>query len=58
MTKDLAWTAVNDLNGGTEEKLAEVWIAEATKIGRPEEQFTAEDWMCVKNAVLKQTSKF
>lgn len=59
-TKDSAWTAVNELKGAdvTDEKLAEVWIAEATKIGKPEDQFTADDWHTVKEAVHAVTSKF
>ena len=42
----------------TDDRLAEVWVAEAAKIGKPEEQFTAEDWRLLKEAVLKRTAKF
>jgi hypothetical protein len=57
-TKDSAWTAVNEACGVSDEKLAEVWIAVATSLGKPEEKFTAADWKAVKDAVLVQTSKF
>ena len=42
----------------TDEKLAEVWVAEATKIGKAEDQFTPEDWATVKTAVQNQTATF
>jgi hypothetical protein len=59
-TKDSAWASVSELKAKTitDEKLAEVWIAEATKIGKPEDQFTSADWVTVKDAVLKQTGVF
>jgi hypothetical protein len=57
-TKDSAWAAVNQMNGESDEKLAEIWIVEATKIGKPEDQFTPTDWATVKNAVLDQVSRF
>jgi hypothetical protein len=60
MTKDSAWAAVNDMKAATvtDEKLAEVWVAEATKIGKAEEQFTPVDWWNLKEAVLAATAKF
>jgi len=59
-TKDSAWASVSELKQKdiTDEKLAEVWIAEATKIGKAEDAFTADDWKTVKEAVLKQVSVF
>ena len=59
-TKDSAWASVSELKQKdiTDEKLAEIWIAEATKIGKPEDAFTADDWKTVKEAVLKQVSVF
>jgi hypothetical protein len=58
-TKDSAWAGVSgDLKDVTDEKLAEVWIAEVAKIGKDEKDFTPADWATVKEAVLKQTSKF
>jgi hypothetical protein len=57
-TKDSAWAAVNELNSVGDDKLAEVWIAEAAKIGKAEEQFTPADWSALKEAVLKRTSTF
>jgi len=40
----------------SDEKLAEVWVAEATKIGKAEAKFTPKDWAAVKTAVLDQVS--
>jgi hypothetical protein len=59
-TKDSAWASVSELKQKdiTDEKLAEVWIAEATKIGKAEDAFTSADWLTVKNAVLAQVSVF
>lgn len=57
-TKDSAWAAVNEMSGVTDEKLAEIWIAEGAKIDKAESQFTPEDWATLQEAVLKQTSKF
>ena len=59
-TKDSAWAAVDSMRAKTvtDEKLAEVWIAEATKIGKAEDQFTPDDWTTLKNAVYAQTAIF
>ena len=59
-TKDLAWAACESLKAATvtDEKLAEVWIAEATKIGKAEDQFTPSDWKTLKDAVLAQVAIF
>ena len=59
-TKDSAWQAVNDLRAKTvtDEKLAEVWIAEVTRIGKAEDDFTPADWKTVKDAVHKETGMF
>jgi hypothetical protein len=60
VTKDSAWQAVatNPLKDVPDEKIAEVWVAEGSKIGKAEEQFTGTDWATVRDAVLKATSKF
>lgn len=52
-TKDSAWAAVNELKvpDTTDEKLAETWIAEGQKIGKPEGQYTSADWTALKDAV-------
>ena len=60
MTKDQAWEACSTMKAQTvtDEKLAEVWIAEATKIGKAEDQFTPSDWKTLKDAVLAQVAIF
>jgi hypothetical protein len=57
-TKDSAWTACNELKAKdiTDAKLAEIWLAEAGKINKPEDAFTHADWATVKEAVLNQVS--
>ena len=56
-TKESAWAAVNACPKD-EAKLAEVWVREATKIGKDEASFTPADWTALKEAVLKETSMF
>ena len=60
MTKDQAWEACSTMKAQTvtDEKLAEVWIAEATKIGKAEDQFTPADWAALKDAVVAVTGVF
>ena len=60
MTKDQAWEACSTMKAQTvtDEKLAEVWIAEATKIGKAEDQFTPADWAALKDAVVAATGVF
>jgi hypothetical protein len=58
-TKDEAWAAVNgELKAVSDEKLAEVWIAEVSKLGKAEDAFTPDDWTKVAQLVLNQTAKF
>jgi hypothetical protein len=57
-TKISAWEAVCTMSKVPEEKLAEVWIAEVTKIGKAEDQFTSADWTIVKKLVNDQTAIF
>jgi hypothetical protein len=47
-----------DLNSVGDEKLAEIWVAEAQKLGKNEDKFTPADWLTLKNAVLALVSKF
>jgi hypothetical protein len=60
VTKDLAWQAVaaNPILDVPQDKLAEIWIAEGSKVGKAEDAFTSADWATVRDAVLQQTSKF
>lgn len=60
MTKDSAWAAVNDMKAAnvTDDKLAEVWVAEAAKFNKGEDAFTPVDWWNLKEAVLATTAKF
>jgi hypothetical protein len=58
-TKESVWAAVNGpMKDVTDEKLAEIWIAEVSKINADDSKLTAEEWATVKEAVMKQTAKF
>jgi hypothetical protein len=59
-TQETAWAAVNELKAAdvTDDKLAEVWVAEGAKIGKTEDKFTSADWETVKIAVQNQTAIF
>jgi hypothetical protein len=61
-TKDEAWeeAVTNPVRDKdiTDEKLGEVWLAEAAKIGKDEDKFSPADWATVRDAVVKETSKF
>jgi hypothetical protein len=59
-TQETAWNAVNEMKSKdvTDEKLAEVWVAEGGKIGKTEDKFTSADWEAVKVAVQSQTAIF
>ena len=60
LTKDSAWAICVQMKAAkvSDDLLAEAWIAEATKIGKPEDQFTSIDWFTVKEGVLALTSVF
>ena len=59
MTKDEAWLYVNQEPLGVDEtKLAEVWITEVTKIGKPEDKFSPAEWALVASTVRTLTAKF
>jgi hypothetical protein len=59
-TKESAWKAVCETRSAdmSDAKLAEIWVDEATKIGKAEEQYTSADWATLKLAVQKRTAKF
>ena len=56
VTKLSAWEKVNSLSKVDEAKLAEIWVEEATKIGKAEDKFSSDDWHTVQEAVLARVS--